>query len=79
MVVKRDQEINRTDVCLAGTIKDNTCPSHNEPRRGGPAGRRNVAVQQLEDVVEFQAQRLLALRRHMTHLMMRSDMSGNCE
>ena len=26
-----------------------------------------------------QAQRLLALRRHVTHLMMGSDMSGNCE
>ena len=29
--------------------------------------------------MKFQAQRLLALRRHVTHLMMGSDMSGNCE
>ena len=37
MVVERNPEINRADVCLAGTIKDNTCQSHNEPKCSGPA------------------------------------------
>ena len=37
MAVKQNPEINRADVCLAGSIKDNTCQSHNEPKCSGPA------------------------------------------
>ena len=33
----KNPEINRADVCLAGSIKDNTCQSHNEPKCSGPA------------------------------------------
>ena len=49
------------------------------PSAAAQPKRRNVTVQQLEDVLKFQTQRLLALRRHVTHLMLGSDMSGNCE
>ena len=37
----KNPKINRVDVCLAGTIKENTCQSHNDPEKSsGTSWRR---------------------------------------
>ena len=41
--------------------------------------KRNAVLQQLDDAVDAAAGPSLALRRHVTHLMMGSEMSGTCE